>query len=86
MREKLQCPFCEGDGCCFCDHTGSIFVGANEMIKSKELVNSIGVKYLKEEDPGEIWPEMWEFFLNEKNVPQEFKDKHNTDERQANTI
>lgn len=77
IREKVNCPFCEGDGCCFCDHEGEVWVGSNELIKSKEALNSIGVKYLKEEDPQEVWQEMWDFFLDEKNVPESFKRKHN---------
>ena len=80
MRKKVDCPFCEGGGCCFCEYEGKIFVGPKEMIKTEEGLNSIGVKYLKEEDPGEPWPELWEFFLNEKNVPQDFKDKHKSNE------
>lgn len=68
--------FCEGDGCCFCDHEAKIFVGEKELIKSEEALNSIGVKYLKEENPDEIWLEMWEYFLDEKNVPQSFRNKH----------
>lgn len=78
-RKKVPCPFCEGsgDGCCFCDHEGTIFVGENQLIKSEESLNSIGVKYLKETDPDEIWYEMWEHFLDEKNVPNDFKRKHN---------
>lgn len=77
IRKKVDCPFCEGDGCCFCDHEGKIFVGTNELIKSEESLNSIGVKYLKETNPDEIWLEMWEHFLDEKNVPDEFKRRHN---------
>lgn len=76
-REKVDCPFCEGSGCCFCDYEGRIFVGENELIKSKDALNSIGVKYLKETDPDEPWLELWEHFLDEKNVPEDFKQKHN---------
>lgn len=68
MRKRVTCPFCEGDGCCFCDHEGMIYVGPNEIIKSEEGLNSIGVQRLKAADPGEIWPEMWEFHLDEKNA------------------
>ena len=75
-RKKVVCPFCEGEGCCFCDHEGNIFVGENQLIKSESALNSIGVKYLKETDPDEIWLELWEHFLDEKNVPKDFKDKH----------
>ena len=75
-KEKVSCPFCEGDGCCFCEYEGKIWVGPNELIKSKEMVNSLGVKYLKETNPDEVWVEMWEHFLDEENVPQSFKDKH----------
>lgn len=73
MRKKATCPFCDGDGCCFCDHEGRIYVGENELIKSEAGLHSIGVKYLKESDPGETWPEMWAHFLDEKNVPTSFK-------------
>lgn len=73
MARNATCPFCEGDGCCFCDHEGMIKIGPNELIKSEEGLKSIGVKYLKETDPGEVWPEMWEHFLDEKNVPESFK-------------
>lgn len=75
-RKIVDCPFCEG-GCCFCDHEGKIFIGENELIKSEEALNSIGVKYLKETNPDETWIEMWEFYLDEKNVPDSFKLKHN---------
>ena len=75
-REKVDCPFCDKEGCCFCEYEGTIWVGPKEFIKSKQLVNSLGVKYLKEENPGEVWPEMWEFFLDEKNIPDSFKQKH----------
>ncbi len=78
LRKKATCPFCEGDGCCFCDHEGTIYVGPKELIKSEDGLNSIGVKYLKEEDPGETWPEMWAYFLDEKNVPDHFKTKVST--------
>jgi len=76
-RKVVDCPFCETDGCCFCDHEGKIYVGENELIKSEEALNSIGVKYLKATNPDEIWPEMWEYSLDEKNVPEWFKLKHN---------
>ena len=77
-RKRVTCPFCDGDGCCFCDHEGQIYVGEKELIKSEEGLQSIGVKYLKESDLEangglEVWPEMWEHFLNEKNVPDDFK-------------
>ena len=75
-KKKVNCPFCEGDGCCFCDHEGKVYVGPDEFIKSEDLLNSIGVKYLKEKNPEEIWPEMWDFFLDENNVPAYFKKKH----------
>lgn len=76
-RKRVECPFCEGGGCCFCEYEGLIWIGPKELIKSEAGLSSIGVKYLKEEDPQEPWRELWEFFLDEKNVPQDFKDKHN---------
>lgn len=85
-RKKCICPFCEGEGCCFCDHEGKIFVGENELIKSEESLNSIGVKYLKETNPGEIWYEMWEHFLDEKNVPNDFKLKNQNFEKAISKI
>jgi len=72
-REKMNCPFCEGGGCCFCDYEGHIFVGENEEIKSKGFVNSIGFKVLKkgDEEYGDLEndKEMFSFFLDEKNQP-----------------
>ncbi len=44
------------------------------MIKSEEGLNSIGVKYLKDSDSEsqlESWPEMFEFFLDDINTPDE---------------
>lgn len=79
-RKRVGCPFCEGGGCCFCDHEGKIWVGPNEFIKSEEALQSVGVKYLKEADKEaggglEVWPELWEHYLDEKNVPDNFKEK-----------
>lgn len=79
VRKTIDCPFCEGefDGCCFCDHSGKIYVGGeNDFFKNENDANeSIGVKFLKEEDKKnggntEMWPEMIEYFLDEKNVPK----------------
>lgn len=36
QKTKIFCPFCEGDKCCFCDYTGKVSVGENEIIKSVE--------------------------------------------------
>ena len=73
MREKVNCPFCESDGCCFCDYNGFVFVGENEEIKSKDFVNSIGVKIMKDQDEEygglESWKEGFHFMLDEKNIP-----------------
>lgn len=35
-RTIEDCPFCQGDidGCCFCDHTGKIYVGKNEVFQT----------------------------------------------------
>jgi hypothetical protein len=82
-RKRVPCPFCEGDGCCFCDHEGSIYVGPNELIKSEAGLNSIGVQYLKDADKEaggglEVWPEMWAHFLDEKNVPANYKNQLKT--------
>lgn len=74
MRQKVTCPFCEGDGCCFCDHEGTIFVGPNELIKSEAGLDSVGVRYLEEADKEselEPWPEMFALFLDETRTPDE---------------
>lgn len=79
MRKVVKCPFCEGDinGCCFCDHSGRIYVGEGELFKTEQQVNeSLGIKFLKETDKNggtEVWPEMIEYFLNDNHVPKWFK-------------
>lgn len=80
---KTNCPFCEGDkeGCCFCDHTGRIDIGEGQRFKNEsEIKESLGVKFIKESDKAvngglEIWPEMIDFFLQDKNVPKWYKVK-----------
>jgi hypothetical protein len=63
---EICCPFCEGGKCCFCDYTGRVPIGERHIIKSFEHSKSAGVQLLKQEDPGEIWPEMWDYFINGK--------------------
>lgn len=79
-RQIARCPFCDGDigGCCFCDHSGRIYVGGeDDFFKSEQQLNdSLGVKYLKEQDRKqdlEPWPEMFRHFLDERNIPKSFK-------------
>lgn len=81
-RQVTDCPFCEGDidGCCFCDHTGKVYVGEGEFFKTVEQTESIGVQFLKDQDKRssgdiEMWPEMIEYFMNENNVPNYFKNQ-----------
>ena len=76
LEKKIaDCPFCDGDfdGCCFCDHTGKIYIGDGEFFKSEEQLESIGVHFIKDNDTGEMWPEMYEHFMDEKNVPDYYK-------------
>lgn len=82
-RKVIDCPFCEGDisGCCFCDHSGKIYVGEGEFFKTEEQTKSLGVTFLKENDKDggtEMWPEMIEHFaLHDDNVPKHFIPKEN---------
>lgn len=75
-----DCPFCEGDigGCCFCDHSGKIYVGEGYFFKTVDQLDYIGVHFIKDNDPGELWPEMYEHFMDDKNVPDYYKPKNNT--------
>ena len=76
ITKTAKCPFCEGDlnGCCFCDHSGRIYVGEDYLFKNEQHIkNSLSVKFLKEQDEKsglEIWPEMIEYFLEDKNIPK----------------
>ena len=31
---KVMCPFCDGDGCCNCDHSGHVPIGEGCVFKS----------------------------------------------------
>lgn len=33
---KTKCPFCVGDGCCNCDHSGFVPYGEGMIFKTKE--------------------------------------------------
>lgn len=47
QRSIVDCPFCEGDewGCCFCDHSGKIYVGKGYVFEKVE-----DIKVTKESD------------------------------------
>lgn len=31
-----DCPFCEKEGCCFCDHSGRVKIGVGEAFQSED--------------------------------------------------
>lgn len=33
---KAKCPFCNGDGCCNCDHSGFVQYGEGMIFKTKD--------------------------------------------------
>lgn len=82
---KTNCPFCEGnvDGCCFCDHTGKIDIGDGYRFSNEtEIQQSKGVAFLKAQDKAsngdiEMWPEMIDHFLDEKNIPKWYNTNNN---------
>lgn len=81
-EKKVNCPFCVGEGCCFCDHSGRVSIGRNgDFFKTEQAMNdSLGVKYLKDMDQKanggmEPWPEMIEHFFDDKNVPKWYKNQ-----------
>lgn len=54
MRQRTieDCPFCRGDvdGCCFCEHSGKIYVGPNEVFQTVADLQPIQVDKPLESD------------------------------------
>ena len=51
-RITTQCPFCNGDinGCCFCDHSGRIFVGKGYVFESVDDLKPFKKEFVTESD------------------------------------
>jgi hypothetical protein len=56
-RTICDCPFCEGDidGCCFCDHSGKIYVGAGYVFEKTEDMAPFQKEFVKETDLRRLW-------------------------------
>jgi hypothetical protein len=56
-REVTQCPFCEGDedGCCFCDHSGRVYIGEGYVFQTMEDLKPFKRELVKESDLRRLW-------------------------------
>lgn len=54
MNERIvaECPFCNGDidGCCFCDHSGRIYVGKGYVFENVKDLKPFQNEGAKESD------------------------------------
>lgn len=37
---KTECPFCEGNGCCYCEYTGKVLVGDGCLFQTIEAAKN----------------------------------------------
>ena len=51
-RTIADCPFCNGDidGCCFCDHSGKIYIGDEYVFKNEDDLKPFQKEYVAESD------------------------------------
>lgn len=44
---RKDCPFCDKEGCCFCDHSGVVKIGFGEAFETEEQFRNMVARVYK---------------------------------------